>query len=193
MIIYLRHANDSDDNDKKNRHNYKHDNHITKKGKEDAKEMTHKLIEKYGYPTKIYYSPFLRCRETLTVMMKELLYKKTGYIHDFCLHCTSVNDYDNIVNLVCDSNLSRYFTKSDRKKPRVSKSTLRFGIPIHEKKTGLYERLDNHIKFIKKEDSKETIWCITHAVIYKKIADKFKIETPDHIEFLEYFIVNNDT
>ena len=184
MIIYLRHANDS-----QKRSRYKHDNHINKKGKLEAKEMTHKLIDKYGYPTKIYYSPFLRCRETLTVMVNELLYKKKGQKIHFCLKCgkADIKNIDINLDLVCDPDLSRYFVKDDRKKPSVSSSTLKFEVPIYEKKEGLIKRLDNHVESIKKED-KGVIWCITHAIIYKKIAQRLDIVTPESIDFLDHYV-----
>lgn len=189
MIIYLRHADDNQHHSK-----HKHDNHISKKGKLDAKEIVYKLIEQYGYPNKIYYSPFLRCRETVTIMMNELLNVRTGYNNDFCLKCTPENEYIHIVELICDLTLSRYFTKKDRKRPSISASTLKYGVPIYEKKEGLSKRLDLHIESIRKVDSNSIIWCITHAVTYKKIAEKLNIKTPDHIEFLEYYSYtpNND-
>ena len=71
MIIYIRHAHDNEKHAK-----HKHDHRLTKKGKYQAKKLIHPLIEKYGYPTKIYFSPFIRCRETVSKMIGELYLKK---------------------------------------------------------------------------------------------------------------------
>ena len=186
MIIYIRHAND---NEKYPKH--KHDNKITKKGKYDAKKISHKLVEQYGYPTKIYFSPFQRCRQTVAAIVSELYLKKTGIKKHFCFKCA--NDEKEVPNkinieLICDSRLSRYFTSSDRKKPSVSSSTLKLGVPINEKKNGLIQRIDNYVESIKKEDHKnEVIWCITHGIIYKKIASRLGQTTNNSINFLEYF------
>jgi broad specificity phosphatase PhoE len=188
MIIYIRHAND---NQKHKHSKHKHDHKITKRGKYSAKKMIHELTEKYGYPTKIYFSPFVRCRETVAAFVSELYLKKTGEKKHFCFKCADdEKDVSNKINieLVCDSRLSRYFTRSNRKKPSVASSTLKLGVPIYEKKHGLIQRMDNYVESIKKEDhSNDVIWCVTHGIIYKKIASRLGIMTADRIDFLKYF------
>ncbi len=72
MIIYIRHANDKESNPQ-----YKHDTHINKNCKDDIIQLTHDLIQKYGYPDTIHFSPFMRCKETISVMLNELSYIKT--------------------------------------------------------------------------------------------------------------------
>ncbi|ARF09444.1 broad specificity phosphatase PhoE [Indivirus ILV1] len=163
MIVYIRHANDDGHNTK-----YKHDPHITKEGIHNTKKIVKELIYKYGYPKEIYYSPFRRCIETMKIIMQKLKNKK--------------------IRLVCDTNLSRYFTESDKKKPRVSSKTLKYKIPIYENKKEFHQRIDNHLtKMAKKSNN---VWCITHALVYKNISEKLKIHTNPRIDFLEHFSHN---
>lgn len=63
MIIYMRHANDSE-----KRPHYKHDARISNSGKESTKKVAKEMVEKYGYPSKIHFSPFMRCTETATIL-----------------------------------------------------------------------------------------------------------------------------
>ena len=178
MIIYLRHANDN-----QHRPKHKHDNNISKKGKKDAQEMAHKLIKKYGYPTRIYFSPFQRCKETVKKMMNELVSMQSPDNKHFCFGC-----YEGSIKLINDSRLSRYFTTSDKKKPSVSSKTLKHKIPIYESKDDFDKRISNQVEEIKNIDENEIIWCITHAYTFKRIANKLNIDTTSHIKFLQYFV-----
>ncbi len=160
MVVYIRHANDNDHHTK-----YKHDPHITKEGIHNAKKMVHNLISKYGRPTEIYFSPFRRCIDTMRVMMHVLKKEK--------------------IRLVCDVSLSRYFTKSDKKDPKVSKKTLQYKVPIYESKKEFHKRVERHVSEMSKKSN--NIWCITHALVYKNIAKNLNVQTNPRIEFLEHF------
>lgn len=173
MIVYIRHANDKEHNPQ-----YLHDTHITDSGKKDARKATAKLVKKYGFPDKIYYSPFLRCKETLEAMISELRFIQTGVNKKCCVKCYKG------VELIIDNDLSRCFNY-DKNKPSVSPKTLKNHVPIKETDVDLHSRIDNHIKNV---DRTKNVWCLTHAIIYKKIAKKLNIVTPDKIEFLDHFV-----
>ena len=191
MIIYIRHGHDNESHPK-----HRHDNRLTKKGKEKARKIIYPLIENYGYPTKIYFSPFIRCRETVAKMLSELYINKFGKKGHFCFNCFEKDDTNKLlkdlnIELICDSRLSRYFTKTDRKKPSVSSNTLKLEPPIHEGKAGLIKRINKYVESITQlHKTDEVAWCITHGIIYKKIASELNINTPDSIGFLEHFVFN---
>lgn len=166
MVVYIRHANDDNHKTK-----YKHDPHITKHGISAIKDKVQELIIKYGYPKEIYFSPFRRCIETMRIIVHEL--KKDKKSH-----------YKNI-NLYCDVTLSRYFSKKEQKKPKVSKKTLEYNIPIKENKYEFHRRVKENANDMKKYGN--DIWCITHALVYKNVARELNIVTNDHIDFLESF------
>jgi len=180
MIIYIRHANDEESNPK-----YKHDTHITEKGKKEITKFIHKLVKKYGYPDKIYFSPFQRCKETVTEMINEIVFIKTGKYPNCCLKC-----YSHEIELIEDHHLSRYFSKKDMKKPSVAPKTLKHKIPMDESHNEFHERLEKHITKVKKDvkENNEIIWCITHAITFKKIGKKLHVNTADHIKFLDHFV-----
>ena len=181
MIIYMRHADDAE-----KKPHYKHDTRISSKGMEATKKIAKELVDKYGYPSKIYFSPFRRCTETVMVLLNELFLIKTGKLTNYCLKC-----YDNTKNdikLIADNDIARYFSWSERMRPSVSSRTLKFNVPMNEEKCDVEKRIDNHIEAIKNESDNGIIWCITHAIIYKKIAKKLDIETPDHIGFLDHYV-----
>lgn len=178
MIIYIRHANDEESNPK-----YKHDTHITREGKKQIVKFIHKLVKKYGYPDRIYFSPFQRCKETVMEMINEIIFMKTGSYPKHCLKCYSYN-----IELIKDSNLSRYFTKKDRNKPSVSRKTLKCKVPVNESHSDFHERIEKHIMTVKNNNNNEVIWCITHAIVFKKIGKKLNVKTQDHIKFLDHFV-----
>lgn len=167
MVVYIRHAND----DSKTKH--KHDPHITQNGITLIKSKLKELIKKYGYPKKIYFSPFRRCIDTMRIIIHEL--KKDI-------------DTENI-KLICDVNLSRYFNKKEKKKPKVSKKTLEYNIPINESKYSFYKRVSLNAKDMKNNNN--DVWCITHAIVYKTVARHLNVLTNDHINFFESFSNNN--
>src|SRR5436190_1968206 len=65
MNIYLRHGED-DLSDEAT----KHDGHLTREGKKQVKNTAKYLLKKYGIPSTIYCSPFVRTTETAEQMKK---------------------------------------------------------------------------------------------------------------------------
>lgn len=186
MIICLRHAEDDELVDRQ----YKYDSHITETGKNKATELAHELYEKYGYPTKICFSPFQRCVETAFALVNELIYiktkKKANKNPDCCLECYKYKR----IQLCYENNLSRHITNFKPEKPTVSPKTLQANIPINETDDAVCQRIKNHVHMMK-NNKKERIWCITHASLYKQIANKLHIRTTGHIEFLDYYTYAN--
>ena len=156
-IIYIRHGEDT-------RSGYKYDEKLTKKGKKGARRLSRKLIDKYGVPDAIYYSPFHRTRQTKRIMVKEI--KK---ITDRWVEV-----------LECDPRLSRYFTRKQKEDPDIRNDTMRRDPPIYETWDEFHHRIKEQFKELVASDYK-IIWCITHTLVldyivkYRNLAHEYRI------------------
>ncbi len=155
MHIYMRHGND----EKKS--NYKHDKSLNSSSQYEQNiiEKTKELIKLYGYPDKIYCSPFRRARETVHIM-RQLLN----------------------VEIIIDPRLSRFFNEKEKSKPSVRRKTLQYNPPIHETKEQFKQRVKNVEKMIHKQSC--NIWCITHYLVIKRISKKYNKPIPNKMPFL---------
>lgn len=173
MIIYIRHANDESDSDEK------HDPELTSDAKEEIRAKVAKLVSRYGIPLSIEYSPFLRTRQTAEIMLDELRTR----------HLSSSHEVEMIVN----SDLSRYFTESEKKQPSVHDSTKDWRIPIYEQKEQFESRVTRHVaETIRNEkiySTKRVHWVITHTLVIKRVAKIHRQEIDDHLPFLYSFTI----
>lgn len=170
MIIYIRHSDDED-----NDPTFIHDPKLTSKGVKLAHKKGKKLIKKYGIPEIIYLSPFRRAKQTLAQL---LLYLS--------------EEQKNKIQIIEDPLLSRYFSSGQQKKVDVHRDTKRANIPVKENKDKLNKRVKTQVEKMKENDfhiNDQVIWCITHAIIIKKISSRFHVETPSHIPFVYHFKV----
>ena len=83
--IYIRHGNDI-------RTSRKHDERLSDQGKRSVKYKVNQLVEEYGLPDLILYSPFYRCRQTAKIMKKTL-----SKYHNFHLNLQNLYIYLNIL------------------------------------------------------------------------------------------------
>lgn len=164
MHVYIRHGND----EKKS--NYKHDKSLNSLSdtETDIINFTKKLIKKYGYPDRIYCSPFKRARATLTIMLKVL-------------------DKDK-VDVHIEPNLSRFFTKNEQKNVSVRKHTLIYNPPIYENKKSFHKRVDK----VQKDQFCTccNVWYITHYLVLKRMCENKNIAIPNHMKFLWHTVIN---
>ena len=164
---------------------YKYDRRILGENIKAVINKTHELVEKYGYPTKIYTGPFARCRDTMMIMINEIIFMKTNVKHNFCLKC-----YNHEIKIKIDRKLSKHSHHLKNELDHISPQTLKYA-PTKEKNNDFDTRLDKHIDSMKTHIN-DNIWCITHAYVYKHIGKKLGIETPRKIDFLEHFTYQND-
>lgn len=168
MLIYIRHSDDEYSNP-----TYKHDNNITNRGVRLAQKTGKKLIEKYGLPYKIYCSPFRRTRQTLENMLSSLSPELRAQIQ-----------------ISFDNRLCRYFSSSEKRRPKIDPKTKSHQVPITETWEDFKERIDEHIMKMRRHKYKyreEVVWVITHALVYKRVARHHQKELPDYIPFMHYF------
>jgi len=162
MNIYLRHGNDD-------KHSvYKQDNSLnsSKETEQAIIKKTKWLIETYGYPQKIYSSPFKRCRSTLRIMLNVL---------------------KNYHNVSIDPCLSRRFVNKEAKNPSVRPTTMQYHPPIQENNTHFKARVDKAEERAKKYHG--VTWSITHYLVMKALCKKHNIILPAHMPFLYHVII----
>lgn len=190
MIIYIRHSHDEYDDA-----THRHDHQITPLGKEKARRMGKKLIEKYGLPNLIYCSPFKRTRQTLKYMLKDNIpvVPATGSAPLGSLLRPPGDRTETVqppkTRVKYDANLSRYFNRQEQEDPSIFAETEKLDIPIKETKNEFKLRVDEHINEITSlHNDKQIIWCITHTLVLKRVAKHYNIDIPKHLEFMEYFV-----
>ena len=160
-IIYIRHGKD-----KKSSH--AHDEKLTKSSKVEIEEFTEKLVEQYGKPDIIYYSPFYRTYKTAKYMKQKL------------------NELE--IEMKVEPYLGRYFTKKQRKNPEVRKSTYKHGAIIKEKWEQFHDRIELQMNTVL-ESNYKVVWNITHSLVLLHIAKLNNIERDHHVEYLDVVII----
>lgn len=168
-IIYIRHGSDE-------RQNHKYDEELTREGKEEAKKIAKKLIEEYGLPDVIYYSPFYRTRQTRKAMMHTI--KKY------------VKDESELPVLKLEPRLGRFFTKKQSKNPDIRNSTSQKGAIIYETWNEFETRVTQQYEEIK-QTKDIIIWNITHTLVLLQISFLSQIERNKHVNYLDYCVVKS--
>jgi len=159
-ILYIRHGKD-----KKGK--YKYDEKLSKEGKEEIRNFTLDLIEKYGIPDIIFYSPFYRTFQTKKIMIKVILESKNVKIEN-----------------KVDIRLGRFFTYKESKNPVIHPKTSNKEPIIYENSNDFHERVNFQFNEIKKLN--KNIWNITHSLVILSLAKRFKIERNPHVNYLDY-------
>ena len=178
VVIYLRHGEDEQSS-------YKYDQKLTETGKKQAIRLAKKLIKKHGLPDIIYYSPYVRTRQTLKYMMKAInKYRKQNYNN-----INNGNNGDKKPVLKVEPRLGRFFTKTERKNPDIRDSTLEKGAIIKESKQDFRNRIKSQLEEVlcsqEKEESRAVIWNITHTLVLLRVAEFTEKELPEHLSFLQ--------
>lgn len=167
-MIYVRHGDDRNPNT-----TYPNDPSLIESSHWTIKRLTWNLLSKYGRPDAIYVSPMRRTWET-ALIMKEVLHQK--------------------VPLILDRHLSRYFTRKERNPKTIRPDTLKRKVPINETKDQFRFRVDQHIDHLSRcySNRRPVVWCITHALVMKRIGTRLGISLKKHLDFLETIIVLDD-
>lgn len=160
QIVWIRHAEKQYDNHKGPVGCKQHDSpiQINEAELERIKCRTLNLIDSYGIPDTIIYSPFLRARQTMDKMYSTI---------------RTLSDKD--IKFKCDINIGEYlgFQKPKNGLADVEATTsiyypskkVYLGESIEELKTRVY----NHLSNIKEKTG--IIWVITHGFVIKHISE----------------------
>lgn len=175
VLIYIRHA--KDDTKSAFLNGSVNDAPLYPTSKNSCKKLGKKLIEKYGVPKVIYTSPFLRCKETVKYMLEG-----------------NKNLIDKNILIEPDLDISKWFPSDQKDNPQITSKTSKYDINVKESYDEFKNRIKNHYKLKKKlAKSKDVYWCVTHAIVFKKIHNHYYgIEGYDHVYSLQNFVVKGD-
>jgi broad specificity phosphatase PhoE len=161
-ILWVRHADDE-------YHDitYIHDGKAVGVDLEASKKLYKKMIHVYGEPKHIFCSPFRRTQMTADQM--GISKEKITY----------------------DIRLSRYFSSREKSHPEVSNDTLslikkeKYDMIVNESYSQFVERVRDFRHHIERyRERGQLILCITHTLVIREIALRYKIKFPDHVPFL---------
>lgn len=189
LLLYIRHGDDHHDSRREARYP-KHDHPLNREGKARAARMARNLVERYGAPTAVYCSPFKRARQTANIMMDAL-------------------DDSDRARVTIDPGLSRYFSRREQRRPSVGSDTHEAGPPPIRERNGefgrrcrrQYKRVVARHFFKANGDTVErprgerpVVWCITHALVMRRVAERIGVVVPDdHVPFLGWFVARPRT
>lgn len=180
MIIYIRHCEDNEADA-----TFCHDAKITSHGKKKAKKKVKELVQKYGYPSRILCSPFLRARQTLEIF-KSILKK------------LDPEQYAKLRRQIeIDTRLGRFFTPEQQKHPEVRGSTKKYQPPVKESINKFVRRLEKQANRCYQKgyfnDDGHVVWCISHGLAIKKLLLSLGLDAPESVPFLEsYPMISRD-
>lgn len=160
MIICIRHGDDDYSNA-----THRHDHRLTMIGEKQIRKRVKELLEKYGKPRIVYCSPFKRTKQSLKILLEELAGYKPKIIYS--------------------KGLSKYFGRTLPEDASIFPETYQKDLPFYENKDDFHKRVDDFCnELIDKEyDKKNNVWCITHAIIYKRLANFFGKEVKKNVPF----------
>lgn len=147
-MLYIRHAQKAYRNGGANE--FSLDPGLTEEGKQRSRIKFHKLVVKYGVPSKIVTSPYLRARETAQIA-HDVIFEETG--HDIkIIHDPIIGEY-----------LGHQFNRDIFQCLRPD--TLNHN-PIPPEEWEQYSaRIYNHVKI-----AEENTWFISHGIVIQSIA-----------------------
>lgn len=166
-IIYIRHGEDK-------RENYRDDAELTDSGRHAARELAEHLLQEYGVPDMIYYSPFQRTRATKNEFVEVIKRYKRDH------------NIDKKVKAVIEPRLGRYFSRRERESPEVHPKSLKKGALIWEDKKQFKRRILDHLDDL---PSEKTIWNITHTLVLLKVAKNKGVQRSSYVKYLDYLLI----
>jgi broad specificity phosphatase PhoE len=193
-FIWIRHAEKQYNNNKAPYGYHHHDSPIKEDCINNIYDKVDFLVKKYGFPTHIICSPFLRTRETKEHMMVKL--KELDMVKGSNL------------NIEYDTNISEFlgFQKPVGGYADVEDETQVFfedKITLGESLKKLNYRVKSHLENLKIYENKEDkcVWIITHGIIINNIYHNlYKMEgvkkdlksRPKYLSYLSYQINSSD-
>jgi len=153
-MLYIRHGDKLYANGKAEQ--FSLDPGLTETGKEDAKTKFASLLEKYGPPTKIMSSPYLRARQTAEIA-QNVIFEQTGQMVPIFYN----RDIGEYLGWQRGKVLKECLTpETFCHKPIPPESIKQFSL-----------RVKNHIKSLEKNT-----WNVTHGMFVQKLAENYGTE-----------------
>lgn len=219
MRIYIRHGHKTHRNGKTVADGtYQHDPEITEQGKEEARKLAMNLIKRYGVPTIIVCSPFLRCRQTANELAKSVnsyvnsRFSKAYHTKESLIissHTRTLDSTKNIkpnieisdtyqVGIRCDPLLSEYLGNQYQLQLNanikeinfdIHPDTRKFNPPLYEDIFKLECRVRDHNDAMRDFDvTKDVVWFVTHGVVLGKVMSSMGFKAAT-VPYLTSFVV----
>lgn len=164
----MRHGKDN------SKHRDKHDPPLVSDADNQIREKTRYLVQKYGPPDIIFYSPMRRCRQTHEIVLSELA-EMGAKIPEFHR----------------DRRLSRYFFNKEKLSPKINRKTWSEGIPITETKDEFKARVSDFYSEMLHLRDFENIWCITHTKVFLTIME-IRGKKTRYLSFADHMAINKN-
>ena len=161
MLLYLRHGDDRG-NDV-----YRHDRPLNDRGRHEASKEARRLIKKYGYPHRIFVSPFRRARDTLIAMTPH---------------------FDHPVEIHQDPRIAQHLSSKQQRDPHIGPET-RAAITIREDKETFHHRISAHVREMRAWSASGMVWSITHQAVIEAVAPHFGKKISKSLDFLGHIVM----
>jgi broad specificity phosphatase PhoE len=148
---------------------YQHDSEIIIREDtlDELNSLVSELIEKFGAPKRIIVSPFLRTRQTFSLIKNILL-----------------NNHQISVSVEYSTDIAEYlgFCKKQHERQKAdlhpeTKIHFPFNVYLGESLNHFKERVYKH--FVNTQNCNENVWIITHGIVLSSIYTHLKGETPE--------------
>lgn len=181
--VYIKHADKLYNNGGSKK--FPHDPGIKKDSSNFIRTLTLKLIDIVGLPEYIVTSPYLRTRETISIMRNTIKeYCKTEHITD--------DDYSPPY-IRCDILLSEYLGNQKKRLPSyqdLTPETNKYKPPLYENFEQFKARVFQHDLFYKRLDCKKAShWFVTHGIFIEMVCKANNVYKPCEINPLLSLII----
>lgn len=168
MRVYIRHADKAYENGKSDQ--VAHDPGITREGRLRSANLTDDLIAKFGVPTLIVCSPYLRARQTAYAM---------------------ANHMGKDIPIYCDVGLSEYLGNHRKAKLDVMPSTSYFKPPHPENFYIFRKRVKKHNDMVCTSPLLDSVvWFISHGVFLREIGKLHGLKIRKYVPNLSYLTID---
>ena len=175
--IYIRHAEKKYKNGFSNKHKF--DPQITDNGEFNTEILAQKLLKLYGKPDIIICSPYLRTRQTASILRKMA---------------------DENIEILYDVHLSEYLGNHQSDILDVHPETKKYKPPHPENFKQFCYRIRHHDNYTKKLTSLAqknginiVIWIVTHGIVINQLARLYGMKRNKQVENLSGIIINDYT
>lgn len=173
MYLFIRHAEKSHRNGHPSQQGqYGYDPVITPEGMVRAQQLGRRLVQKYGKPTRVVLSPYLRTRQTVFAMLSSL-------------------PKDEWPPLEVDVAISEYLGNHRHRPIDLDPQTYYYRPPLLETFDELRHRVKMFVTQLPKYNG--CVWFITHGLIIKLINETMGNQQPmKKVGYLEGFALENN-
>lgn len=172
MRIYIRHGKKEYKNSERGC-----DPPLTEEGREEVSSLAERLYSNFGFPSLIITSPFLRTRETASLLQKKVL------------ELSGRGEKD--LPLLVDRKIGEYLGNQSNKTILLTPETSSFQPFLEDNTSSFLVRVREHNDtFAALEKENFTFWIVSHGLVIKKLARLNGFFLPGYPDFLSGLVVS---